>query len=70
MSAVPTTFPETVTPTEADTGLPRNPVVAWPACCAPPHPRLSVQADDDVEQSASPVAVFRLLANILIRWRK
>jgi excisionase family DNA binding protein len=68
MSAVPTTFPETVTPTEADTRLAEESSRRLARLLGKRHRtlRLSVQADDDVEQSvAIPVAAFRLLADIL-----
>ncbi|MGI6420067.1 MAG: helix-turn-helix domain-containing protein [Thermoguttaceae bacterium] len=68
MSAVPTTFPETVTPTEADTRLAEESSRRLARLLGKRRRnlRLSVQADDDVEQAvAIPVAAFRLLTDIL-----
>lgn len=68
MSTLPTTFPETVTPTEADTRLAEESSRRLARLLGKRrrHLRLSVQADDEVEQSvAIPVPAFRLLAEIL-----
>lgn len=68
MSAVPTTIPETVTPTKADTRLAEESSRRLARLLGKRRRnlRLSVQADDEVEQSvAIPVPAFRLLTDIL-----
>jgi excisionase family DNA binding protein len=68
MSAVPSTFPETVTPTEADTRLAEESSRRLTRLLGKRRRnlRVSVQADDEVEQSvAIPVPAFRLLTDIL-----
>jgi hypothetical protein len=65
---VPTTFPETVAPTEADTRLAEESSRRLTRLLGKRRRnlRLSVQADDEVEQSvAIPVPAFRLLTDIL-----
>jgi excisionase family DNA binding protein len=68
MSAVPSTFPETVAPTEADTRLAEESSRRLARLLGKRRRslRLSVQTDDEVEQSvAIPVPAFRLLTDIL-----
>jgi excisionase family DNA binding protein len=68
MSAVPSTFPETVTPTEADSRLAEESsrrLTRLLGKCRR-NLRLSVRADDEVEETvAIPVPAFRLLTDIL-----
>ena len=70
MSAVVSDFPETVTPTEADTRLAEDSsrrltrLLGKRRC----NLRVNVQADDEVgETVAIPVSAFRLLTDILIQ---
>jgi excisionase family DNA binding protein len=68
MSAVAFNFPETVTPTAADTRLSEESSRRLIRLLGKRRRnlRLSVQADDEVEQSvAIPVLAFRLLTDIL-----
>ena len=68
--SVLSTFSETVTPTEADTRLAEESSrrLAHLLGKRRRNLRLSVQADDEVEQSvAIPVPAFRLLTDILIQ---
>ena len=68
MSALPSAFSETVTPTEADTRLAEESSRRLAPLLGKRRRslRLSVQADDEVEQSvAIPVPAFRLLTDIL-----
>lgn len=68
MAAIPATFPETVTPTEADTRLAEESSRRLARLLGKRRRnlRLSVQADDELEQSvAIPVSAFRLLTDIL-----
>ncbi len=70
MSAVPFAFPETVTPSEADTRLAEESSRRLTRLLGKRRRNLclSVQADDEVEQSvAIPVPAFRLLTDILIQ---
>lgn len=68
MSAVPSMFPETVTPTEADTRLAEESSRRLARLLGKRRRnlRVSVEADGEVEQAvAIPVPAFRLLTNIL-----
>jgi excisionase family DNA binding protein len=68
MSLLPATFPETVTPTEADTRLAEESSRRLARLLGKRRRKLqvSVQADDEVEQAvAIPVSAFRLLMDIL-----
>ena len=68
MSAVPVTFPETVTPTEADTRLAEESSRRLTRLMGKRRRKLSlsVQADDEIEETvAIPVPAFRLLTDIL-----
>ena len=68
MSAVVSNFPETVTPTEADTRLAEESSRRLTRLLGKRRRilRLSVQADDEVEETvAIPVPAFRLLTDIL-----
>lgn len=68
MPAVPSTFPETVTPTEADTRLAEESSRRLARLLGKRRHslRVSVEADDEVERSvAIPVPAFRLLTDIL-----
>ena len=68
MSAVPSTFPKTVTPTEADARLAEESSRRLAHLLGKRRQLscYSVQADDEVEQSvAIPVPAFRLLTDIL-----
>jgi excisionase family DNA binding protein len=70
MSAVAPSFPETVTPTEADTRLAEESSRRLTRLLGKRRRnlRLSVQADDEVaEIVAIPVPAFRLLTDILIQ---
>lgn len=68
MSAIPSTFPESVSPTEADARLAAESgrVLARLLDKGRRNLRVSVQADGEVEQSVTiPFAAFRLLTDIL-----